>query len=178
MPLPLAAKGPIAPPPVLGEPLQRLADAVQSWPGIIAATHWNLWRRNEVDGIDFYRGDDEIGHVHLDGELHLTVPSMVADHLTRIGLARRLPFGSDWVGLRIFSDDDLRDAEWLLRLAYDLLGGAPIDEVIARLPPAEATSPLPDPVVSPNGQQEAAREAGKQVVDLENTPRGNRHANA
>ena len=128
-PLRLSEKGPLAPPPVLGEPLEHLSRVVQSWPGVVAATHWNLWRRDEVDGVDFYRGEEELGHIHLDGELHLSLPSAVADHLIRTGSAREFPYGKDWVALRILSDDDTREAEWLIRIAYDLLGGTSIDQV-------------------------------------------------
>lgn len=56
MPLRLSEKGPVAPPPVLAEPLEQLSRVVRWWPGIIAATRWNLWRKSEVDGVDFYRG--------------------------------------------------------------------------------------------------------------------------
>ncbi|WP_010164790.1 luciferase domain-containing protein [Sphingomonas sp. PAMC 26617] len=119
---------------MLKEPLERLSKAVQSWPGIIAASHWNLWRNDQVDGVDFYHGDDELGHIHLDGELHLTLPLKVANHLIRTGLARKFPYGSDWVSLQICSEDDSRHAEWLISLGYELLGGTPVNQILARRP--------------------------------------------
>ena len=51
--------------------MQALSVEVQSWPGVIAATHWHFNRPNEVNGADFYVGTDELGHIHLDGEVHL-----------------------------------------------------------------------------------------------------------
>ena len=51
-------------------PAQSVSAEIQSWPGIIAATHWFLYDRTQVDGADFYVGEKELGHIHLDGELH------------------------------------------------------------------------------------------------------------
>ena len=38
----LADKGPIKPPPVLKGPAQLVSLEIQSWPDIVAATHWFL----------------------------------------------------------------------------------------------------------------------------------------
>ena len=172
MPLKLSEKGPVGPPPVLREPFEHLSRVVQSWPGIVAATHWNLWRRNEVDGVDFCRGEEELGHIHLDGELHLSLPSVVADHLIRTGLAREFPYGKDWVALRIFSDDDARKAEWLMGIAYDLLGGTSVDQVLARRPPYQSSPPVPDRGSGSDADEATASEP------LRNPPKGRRHAHA
>ena len=165
MSLKLSEKGPVGPPPVLREPFEHL-----SWPGIVAATHWNLWCRNEVDGVDFYCGEEELGHIHLDGELHLSLPSVVADHLIRTGLAREFPYGKDWVALRIFSDDDARKAEWLMGIAYDLLGGTSVDQVLARRPPYQSSPPVPGRSSGSDADLATASEP------LRNPPKGNRHA--
>ena len=70
----LSEKGPLAPAPVLAAQLEPLSQTIQRWPGIVAAAHWDLFRVGEVvDGIDFYVGDDELGHLHHDGEAHLAV---------------------------------------------------------------------------------------------------------
>ena len=74
----LSAKGRHAPPPVLNAPFQGLSEKVQSWPGIVAATHWHFSRNGQVDGADFYRGDEELGHIHLDGEIHLATSPAIA----------------------------------------------------------------------------------------------------
>ena len=74
-----ADKGPIAPPPVLGEPMRTVVDAIAGWPGVITTTHWHLYRQSQVDGVDFYVGEEELGHIHLDGAIHLaTSPSLGA----------------------------------------------------------------------------------------------------
>ena len=70
-----ADKGPIAPPPALDGPLGLIAGAVANWPGVSATAHWDLYDPSRIDGIDFYVGVTELGHVHLDGSLHLATGS-------------------------------------------------------------------------------------------------------
>src|SRR5258707_1086401 len=69
----LETKGEIRPPPKLKGLAQSVSLEIKSWPGVIAATHWFLYDRTQVDGADFYVGEKELGHIHLDGELHLGV---------------------------------------------------------------------------------------------------------
>ena len=59
----LADKGRFTSPPILQNPLQATSAEVQSWPGIVSATHWRYARSHEIDGADFYVGDDELGHI-------------------------------------------------------------------------------------------------------------------
>ena len=141
----LSDKGRHLPPPVLDAPLQRLSEEVRSWPDIIAVTHWHFSGSGQVDGADFYRGEDELGHLHLDGDLHLATPPALGRALLSAGLARRFPWaaGSEWVLYPIRSEADAHHAERLLRLAYDALGGTPEAELLGRLPqltPAGADS--------------------------------------
>jgi hypothetical protein len=83
----LADKGPIKPPPVLKGPAQLVSQEIQSWPGIVAATHWFLYDQTQVDGVDFYVGDRELGHIHLDGEIHLGTTRPLGAMLIEHGLA-------------------------------------------------------------------------------------------
>src|SRR4029078_10122012 len=55
----LESKGEIRPPPTLKGPAQSVSREIQSWPRIIAATHWFLYDRTQVDGADFYVGEKE-----------------------------------------------------------------------------------------------------------------------
>ncbi len=64
-------KGAVTLPPELDIPLQTVAKAVAAWPGISATSHWHFSDRSRVDGVDFYLHDKELGHIHLDGSLHL-----------------------------------------------------------------------------------------------------------
>lgn len=133
----LAAKGRRAPPPVLDGPFQGLSEEVQSWPGIVAATHWHFLRTSLVDGADFYRGDEELGHIHLDGEVHLATSPAIARALIGAQLAEPFPWSraGEWVTYRIHSEEGIRHAERLMRMAYDYLGGTPDFDLIEALFP-------------------------------------------
>jgi len=129
----LESKGEIRRPPKLKGPAQSVSLAIQSWPQIVAATHWYLHDRTRVDGADFYVGEKELGHIHLDGELHLGVTAGLRRQLIEAGLAEALPWGDDWVQAPISSRHEARIAVWLFRLAYDRLSGTPISELRRRI---------------------------------------------
>ena len=86
--------------------------------------------------MDFYRGTEELGHIHLDGELHLATRPPLGDELIRTGMAQRFPYAKGWVMCRIASASDAARAEWLIRLAYDHLGGTPASELLVGGNPA------------------------------------------
>lgn len=90
-------KGPVKPPPALDGPLGAVADAVAAWPGVIATAHWDLYRPSRVDGVDFYVGEEELGHVHLDGSLHLATTPTLGAALIAEGLARPFRYQRGWV---------------------------------------------------------------------------------
>ena len=94
--LPREAKGPLAPPPRLGGPVQAVADAVAAWPEVEATTHWRLDDQTRVDGIDFYVGPDELGHIHLDGSIHLATTPELGAEMVAEGLGRPLPWARGW----------------------------------------------------------------------------------
>jgi luciferase-like monooxygenase len=129
----LESKGKIRPPPRLKGPAQSVSLEIQSWPGIIAATHWFLYDRTQVDGADFYVGEKELGHIHLDGELHLCFTVGLRRRLVEAGLAEALPWAADCVQAQISSRRDARSALWLFRLAYDRLTGTPIPDLRRRI---------------------------------------------
>ena len=67
----LEEKGEIIPPPVLSKYSEIVSQEIQQWPSIISATHWEIWNRNKPNGADFYVGEKELGHIHLDGSIHI-----------------------------------------------------------------------------------------------------------
>src|SRR5262245_20981219 len=93
----LSDKGEIRPPPVLKGPAQLVAAKVQRWPKIVAATHWQFDDPSQVDGADFYVGARELGHIHLDGEIHLGTSRVLRAELLARGLAEPLEWNSAWV---------------------------------------------------------------------------------
>ena len=124
-------KGPIAPPPELSKHLQFVSDRIQSWPGVLAATHWDLYSPSQVDGADFYLGDDELGHIHLNGEVH--IPLSAHDHASAIatGLASRFRYGAFgsgsyrfWVEANVRNKAEAEIAVTLFELSYRRSSGS------------------------------------------------------
>jgi hypothetical protein len=128
----LSAKGRREAPPILNAFLQPLSEELQTWPEIVASTHWHLSRNGQVDGADFYRGEVELGHIHLDGDLHLALSPALAQALVATRLALPFPFAGcdEWVLYRIRSRADAPDAKWLVRLAYEYIGGVSEAELL------------------------------------------------
>ena len=94
--LPREAKGPLARPPVLGGTIQAVADAITTWPEVEATTHWFLNDQTRVDGIDLYVGQDELGHIHLDGSIHLATTPELGAKLVAEGLGKPFPWARGW----------------------------------------------------------------------------------
>jgi len=134
----LQDKGALRPAPTLVSPGQKTARTVASWPAIISATHWDLFDRSRVDGADFYVNEAELGHIHLNEDVHLAATSELGMPLIQHGLVSPLPFGKtygDWVSFLIRTDADADHATWLFRLNYDRLLGESMDGLIKRLGP-------------------------------------------
>jgi Family of unknown function (DUF5519) len=134
----LSDKGPLAPVPTLAAVLEPVSQAIQGWPGIIAAAHWDLYRVGEVvDGADFYVGGDELGHIHLSGDVHLASSPALGQALVAGGLARPMRFGGvqygGWTEFRIRTAADAAQAAWLFELNYQRLQGRPEAELIAEI---------------------------------------------
>jgi len=52
----LEEKGKFAPPSIMTTYPQKVSDAIQQCENLIAATHWDLYDNNKVDGADLYVG--------------------------------------------------------------------------------------------------------------------------
>ena len=92
-----ADKGPVKPPPALDGPLGRVANEVAGWHGIIATAHWDLFDMSRVDGVDFYYGEQELGHIHLDGSVHIATNPDLGRALVDQGMCRPFPYQRGWV---------------------------------------------------------------------------------
>lgn len=117
-----AEKGPLAPAPVLVGALKAVADEVASWAGIQATVHWHLFNRSQVDGVDFYCGEEELGHLHLDGMIHLATNRRLGATLIAEGTARPFRYQPGWVEAQS-NDIGVRAAVALFRRNYDCLLG-------------------------------------------------------
>ena len=138
----LADKGPIKPPPALKGRAQLVSQEIQSWPGIVAATHWFLYDRTQVDGADFYVGERELGHIHLDGEIHLGATRTLVAMLIEHELADPFEWGGAWVQYPVCKKADVGHAVWLFRLAYDRLNGTGIAMLRQRVADYRVAAPL------------------------------------
>ena len=94
--LPRAAKGPIAPPPALAGKLKAVAKEIAAWPDVEATVHWRFDEPGRVDGVDFYVGSDELGHIHLDGSIHLATSPELRTDLVAEGLGKPFAWGHGW----------------------------------------------------------------------------------
>lgn len=129
----LAEKGRFAPPPKLARHPQRVSDEVAGWPEVHARSHWQLGDEKVVDGADFYVGQDELGHIHLDGEAHVMFPRPVADAIVKKKIAERLPWARTGTVVAIESAADAERALWLFRLSYEHRRGVAAAELLARV---------------------------------------------
>lgn len=116
--LPREAKGRVAPPPVLDDAIQAVADRIAAWPGVEATTHWHLADKNRVDGVDFYVGKDELGHIHLEGSIHLASDPTLGAELVADGLGRPFPYIRGWT-LASMAELGIEGSVALFRRNYD-----------------------------------------------------------
>lgn len=129
------AKGRVAAPPRLGKTAQRVADTVAALPDVIVQAHWEIGSQTEVNGTDFYVGEDELGHIHLDGEAHIPIGRRLADALIRADLAQRFPWSREFVVVDT-ADEPL--AAWVFGLRRAQIAGAATAELAARIDEAVA----------------------------------------
>jgi hypothetical protein len=132
-PMKLAEKGRFAPPPALPLNAQAVSEVIAAWPSVHARTHWLLGDEREVDGADFYVGQEEIGHIHLDGEAHIAVSKRLRAALLEAGLAKPFRWNQKFVLFRIETAKDRGRAEALFRLAYQSVRGAPDAQLLKTL---------------------------------------------
>lgn len=129
----LAEKGRHAPPPRLDGPAQAVAEEVGRWTDVRARTHWRLGDERQVDGADFYLGEEELGHLHLDGEAHVALPREVVTALVRAGLGEPLPWSRSFVVFGVARAADRAHALWLFQLSYARRRGASVAELVEQV---------------------------------------------
>ncbi len=115
----LEEKGKFSPPPVLNKYAQSVSNEIQKWKNIITATHWDLYDNTQVDGADFYVGKEELGHIHLNGSVHLTTSEELKKFLLGNKFAQSFPYGKNWVQFQIGNMEDVEKAIKLFKLNYE-----------------------------------------------------------
>lgn len=128
----LAEKGRYAPPPSLPKHAQAVSEALASWPEVHARSHWLLGDESVVDGADFYVGQEEIGHLHLDGEAHVAVSAAVREALIAAGRAKPFRWSREFVTFQVGTEADVEAALALFALAYDRRRGTSEGELLRR----------------------------------------------
>lgn len=129
----LSEKGRYVARPTLDGVAETLAQEIEGWTGIHARTHWYLGDETEVDGADFYVGQQELGHIHLYAEAHIAVPRALRDALIAAGLAKPFRWGAGFVAKRVKTAKDAREASFVFGLALAHLRGTPVAELVARV---------------------------------------------
>jgi hypothetical protein len=129
----LKDKGQFLPPPNLSIYSQMVSTEIQAWKNIIAATHWHFSDNKKVDGADFYFGEFELGHIHLDGSMHLATNKELKIVLLKTNLAQNFPFGKNWISFDITSAIDVKQALFLFELNYEMLTGASHQHLVLKI---------------------------------------------
>jgi hypothetical protein len=124
------AKGRVAPAPRLKPAAQRVADGVSALPDVTVQAHWEIGSQTEVNGTDFYVGEDELGHIHLDGEAHVPLGHALVGALVRAKLARPFPWSREFV---MIDTDDAAHAIWVFGLRRAQIDGVADSELSARI---------------------------------------------
>lgn len=150
------AKGRVVAPPQLDGPAQSVSAELAACPDVIAQAHWEIGSQTEVNGADFYLGEKELGHIHLDGEAHIPLGRRLVDALVRAQLARRLRWSREFA---VLDTEDAAHAIWafgLRRAQIDGVGHAELCERVVRRA-TEAARPAGRRIRSPR----ARRRSGK-----------------
>ena len=129
----LSEKGRFSPPPALPKHAEVVSKTLASWAGVQARTHWLLGDETVVDGADFYVGDEELGHVHMEGEAHVATGLVLRTSIVAAKLAAPFRWSASFVVHDIARESDVEHALWLFRLAYDRAQGVSEDELITRV---------------------------------------------
>jgi Family of unknown function (DUF5519) len=129
----IAAKGRFVPPPRLPPHAQDVSVELATWEGVTARTHWHLGDETVVDGADFYVGDEELGHLHLDGTAHIVAARPIRDALVAAGLAKPFTWSKSFVVVSAKRPTQIEHALWVFALRYDALRGAARETLLARI---------------------------------------------
>jgi hypothetical protein len=98
----------------------RVMKEVRRWPGVQMRTHLNPLAEDTDDGIEFRLYGRQIGHIHHDCSVHLSLTRALKETVIQHGLAMSLEQagGPAWVAFAPEILEDAQRAIWLLRLNY------------------------------------------------------------
>jgi Family of unknown function (DUF5519) len=98
----------------------RVMKEVRRWPGVQTRPHLNPLAEDPDDGVEFRLYGRQIGHIHHDCSVHLSLTRALKQTVIEQGLALPLEQAGSpgWV---VYAPEILEDAQraiWLLRLNY------------------------------------------------------------
>ena len=107
--------------------------ALAQVPKVLARTHWLLGDESVVDGADFYWGDEELGHLHLDAQAHVAQVKPIRDALIAAGHARPFRWSREFVTASVASQADVKHVQWLFELRRKQLEGTPVADLLKEI---------------------------------------------
>jgi hypothetical protein len=128
--MPRRDKGRVASPPKLPAAAQRVAEEVSALPGVTAQAHWEIGSQSAVNGTDFYVGEEELGHIHLDGEAHIPLGTALVRAVIAAKLGRRFRWNAGFV---VVDTVDRARALGLFALRHAQIRGATAKDLRAQL---------------------------------------------
>ena len=98
----------------------RVMKEVRRWPGVQIRPHLNPLAEDADDGVEFRLYGRQIGHIHHDCSVHLSLTRALKQTVIEQGLALALEQAASpgWVAFAPEILDDAHRAIWLLRLNY------------------------------------------------------------
>ena len=98
----------------------RVMEEVRRWPGVEMRPHASSHTPGEPDGVEFRLAGRQIGHMHADCAVHVSLTKALKHNLVIEQLAEPLPVApsSGWAMFNPLASNDVERAIWLLRLNY------------------------------------------------------------
>ena len=98
----------------------RVMGEMRRWPGVEMRSHASASEAGAEDGVEFRLSGRQIGHMHGDCAVHLSLTKALKQGVLSERLAEPLPVApsSAWVMFNPMSATDVEHAIWLMRLNY------------------------------------------------------------
>ena len=98
----------------------EVMEELRRWPGVEVKPHASAHEPGETDGVEFRLFGRQIGHLHEDCAVHLSLTRALKQRVLEEQLAEHLALasGAGWAMFNPMSSTDAGHAIWLFRLNY------------------------------------------------------------